>query len=429
MARAPRGPREVRGRESIKTAAFVSAFVPKASRWSVGARGTARATLFHRLGLSKHVSAHPPGRPEPYALAFQQVFFGVVPVLFTAYLVAIAASRHSLGVDFHYAFWPAGQRVLHGLTPYVSPTSPQVDVGTAFLYPAVGALLFGVLALIPHGLADAIFAAANLAAVLAALRVLGVRDWRLYGLVALMPAVISGWQTANVTLLLVLGTAAAWRHKDNPVVAGALIAVMVSVKLFVWPLGLWLLATRRYAAFAWAIGLGLLINALAWSTLGLGQLHRYGQLIKAVDRAEERTAYTLIRLGMQLGTGRTAAYAVGLTVAASAAVACVAAGRRHHDRSALLLGIAVSLLATPIVWRHYFALLIVPLAIARPRLSPVWLLPLALYACPVTSPVTWQLLTALGSSAAVVAVLLRCPAEPPRRPAPTRNPPPLSSAT
>jgi Glycosyltransferase family 87 len=374
----------------------------------------ARGSMLARLGLRGVDSGRPPSRRALYALAFQHALFGVVPVLFTVYMVHVAASAHSFALDFHYSFWPAGQRVLHGLSPYVSPASPQVREGVAFVYPAVGGLLFGVVALIPHGLADAIFAGANLAAALCALRVLEVRDWRLYGLVALMPAVISGWQAANVTLLLVLGTAIAWRHREHPFVAGLIVAVMVSVKLFIWPLSLWLLATRRYAAFAWATGLGLLMNALAWGVLGFPQLHRYDQLVHAVGRAEERTAYTLMGLGMQLGAGHTAAYAVGLGAAALVALACFVVGRRHHDQSTLLLSIALSLLATPIVWRHYFALLIVPLAVARPRLSFVWLLPLALYVCPVTTPVTWQLLTALLASAAVVIALLRWPTGPAR---------------
>jgi Glycosyltransferase family 87 len=382
---------------------------------------TTRAALLARLGLKELASGRPPSRARLYSLAAQHAFFGLVPILFTAYVAYIAVDAHSFAVDFHYAFWPAGQRVLHGVSPYVSPSSPQVGEGIAFVYPAVGATLFAVLALIPHGLADALFATANLAAALATLRVLGVRDWRLYGLVALLPAVISGWQTANVTLLFVLATAVAWRHREHPLVAGALVAAVVSVKLFMWPLGLWLLVTRRYAALAWTIALGVLMNALAWGLLGFGELHRYSQLVHAVGRAEERSAYTLMGLGMQLGAGRTTAYAVGLSVAGCAALACALAGRRRHDQSALLLSIAVCLLATPIVWRHYFALLIVPLAIARPRLSAVWLLPLVLHACPVIGPLTWQLLLALASSGTVLAVLLRWPAQPPRLPARARS--------
>jgi hypothetical protein len=47
------------------------------------------------------------------------------------------------------------------------------------------------------------------------------------------------------------------------------------------------------------------------------------------------------------------------------------------------LVIAASLVLTPIVWTHYLVLLLVPVALARPRLSFVWILPLlgsALYA-------------------------------------------------
>jgi hypothetical protein len=41
------------------------------------------------------------------------------------------------------------------------------------------------------------------------------------------------------------------------------------------------------------------------------------------------------------------------------------------------LAIAAALTISPIVWLDYFALAAVPLAIARPRLSWVWFLPLA----------------------------------------------------
>jgi hypothetical protein len=52
----------------------------------------------------------------------------------------------------------------------------------------------------------------------------------------------------------------------------------------------------------------------------------------------------------------------------------VVARQRDGDRHSLTLGIAASLLLSPIVWLHYFVLLLVPLALARPRLSPAWVL-------------------------------------------------------
>jgi hypothetical protein len=40
---------------------------------------------------------------------------------------------------------------------------------------------------------------------------------------------------------------------------------------------------------------------------------------------------------------------------------------------------------------HYFALLIVPLAIARPRIHAVWALPVLLFACGSRSSAAWQI--------------------------------------
>ena len=44
--------------------------------------------------------------------------------------------------------------------------------------------------------------------------------------------------------------------------------------------------------------------------------------------------------------------------------------------------IGAALALSPIVWLHYLVLLAVPLAIARPRFSPLWLLPIVLWVCP-----------------------------------------------
>ena len=49
----------------------------------------------------------------------------------------------------------------------------------------------------------------------------------------------------------------------------------------------------------------------------------------------------------------------------------------ERDRRSLTLVLAAALVLTPIVWQHYLALLIAPIALARPRLSPLWALPLA----------------------------------------------------
>ena len=53
-------------------------------------------------------------------------------------------------------------------------------------------------------------------------------------------------------------------------------------------------------------------------------------------------------------------------------------------RRSLALAVAAALVLSPIVWLDYYAVAAIPLAAVRPRLSPVWFVPLA----------TWGLLSA-----------------------------------
>jgi len=272
------------------------------------------------------------------------------------------------------------------------------------------AMLAGALApfaLIPRELADAIFTALNIAAVPLTLRVVGIRDWRLYGAALLCLPVLSGWLVGNVTLFLALGIALLWRHRDKPVAAGVLVAGIVSFKLFLWPLGLWLLATRRYVSIAWATVSGLAINVVAWGVLGFDDIGRYRRLLGALTDEREGIGYSVVSVALREGVAHGQAYALAFALTAAAGVACVIVGRRGRDHGALALAVFVCLLATPIVQVHYFALLLVPLALARPRLAVAWGLPLAFWLCSGGSAAQAALALAIGAT--IVAVCLRDP--------------------
>ena len=62
------------------------------------------------------------------------------------------------------------------------------------------------------------------------------------------------------------------------------------------------------------------------------------------------------------------------TVALGPAVLGLAWRRRSFG-----LAIAAALVLSPIVWRHFFVLLLVPLALSRPRFDAVWLIPIGLW--------------------------------------------------
>jgi alpha-1,2-mannosyltransferase len=351
--------------------------------------------------------------PHGLAAAFRNLLpwllWLVLPVAVSVSGLAASLGGHPhFGGDFHVAFWPAGDRILDGLSPYVDPSAPEVARATAFVYPAPAAVLFAPFALIGRDAADALFVAIQFAAVALTLRVLNVRDWRVYGAAYLWAAVASGWLTGNVTLLLVLGMAAAWRWRDRPAACGLLIGLVVAFKLFLWPLGIWLLATRRYSAAAWAIGVGTALNLAGWAILGFGELHRYERLVHALVDALQNRGYTLMSLSEDLGAGRGVGYAVAIAIGIAGAGWCISAGRRGRDVEALTVALTIALIVTPLVWLHYFALFLVPVAVVSPRLGPLWAVPMTYWLCVAGArdPATWQLIVAIVTTIAMLTGLL-----------------------
>lgn len=82
------------------------------------------------------------------------------------------------------------------------------------------------------------------------------------------------------------------------------------MKLLLWPLGLWLIATKRYRALAWGAGLGLIMNLVAWALLGFDQLTLYRSLMSTLARNQESRGYSLVALGVNDGLNRSLAYSV-----------------------------------------------------------------------------------------------------------------------
>ena len=80
---------------------------------------------------------------------------------------------------------------------------------------------------------------------------------------------------------------------------------------------------------------------------------------------------------MQVGAPEALARVVTLALGAVLLVGC-------WRRASLGLAVAAALVLSPIVWLDYYAVAAIPLAVVRPRLSLVWLAPLA----------TWGLLSA-----------------------------------
>ncbi len=63
-------------------------------------------------------------------------------------------------------------------------------------------------------------------------------------------------------------------------------------------------------------------------------------------------------------------------------VGCVLFARAGDDERSFTSAVAATLALSPIVWLHYLVVLLVPMAIARPRLSALWFLPVLLWVSP-----------------------------------------------
>lgn len=334
--------------------------------------------------------------------------FGFGPLVACLALLVLQLRLHVVVVDFRFVYYSAVVRLFAGTSPY-AVTHAQVADGTPLVNPALAVLAFAPFGLMSATYAQAVWLLVCLACVPAVLWVLNVRDWRLYGLAFLWSPVFDGWQTGNLTLLLVLAVALVWRHRQRSLVAGLIAAVAISLKPFVWPLALWLLATRRFRVTGWMIIWGVALNLVAWLVIGLGQISAYLKLAARVTAAAWRGGYALPAVAGQFGLGLGVGELLLVAVAAALGVAVFVVGWRHgHERDALVLAVLLMLVASPLVWNHYFSLLLVPLALTRPRLSLVWVVGLLMWPLPPRIPIyTWEQAIAWGATAVVVVTALR----------------------
>jgi hypothetical protein len=334
---------------------------------------------------------------------------GIAPLVVGAATLWLEGQRGVVAEDFRHAFLPAARAIVHGTAIYPDAHDAVVSAGAAYVYPAPAAVLVTPFTALPDGIAVWVATVFMIALVPLVLAVLDVRDWRCYGAALLWAPVASSVQTANLSLVLALGLALAWRFRDR---AAALpIAFATALKLLTWPLLVWAYATgRKQRAVQALVGTCLLI-VVAWAAVGFSGFASYVPLVRRIDELEAGHAYTLYSFGLEIGLPAVLAKTVWLAAGAAALSACLLYGRRGDDRRSFILAVVACLALSPIVWLHYLALLLVPVAIARPRLSGVWLVPICLWVVPAdgTGRAPWQTALVLATIAVVTASSLTRP--------------------
>jgi alpha-1,2-mannosyltransferase len=323
-------------------------------------------------------------------------------------LTALAFKTYHL-FDFR-VFWDAGHRLLTGARLYPSEGALDANTRNYYVYPPVVAFAFAPLSLIPYAVAGVLFAVASVAAIFASLRIVGVSDWRCYAVLPFWMPVLQAVGLGTIAPFLAVALAVAWRYRDRPFVGTAALGLAIASKLFLWPIVFWLIATRRYRRALETTGVTAAAIVIPWAALGFRDFAEYPRVLRLLVRNELPTSFSAKTLAGMLGFGPAA-----LALQLACVVAVFALARRQEgDRRAFSAAILAALALSPLVWIHYYVLLIVPIGLAARRLNAVWLLPiLAFWVYTDNLSSVWPLLwVSLVMAGVAVLTLRRWPSEP-----------------
>lgn len=301
-----------------------------------------------------------------------------------------ANSLRSLGglaLPFDFAVYlRAAEDVRAGESPYVDPDEVTEESPAPYVYPPLLAIVLVPVTVLPDELggsspAGVLVSLLAIGCIVGALVVLDVRDWRCYPVALLYPPALENVEYGALGPVLVLLVALAWRYRERLAVASFAVGVAVVLKVFLWPLLVWLAVTRRWSAALGSVVVAGGLALVSWAAIGFRGLADYPELLRRLSDIEAENSYSgyaiLVSAGVPGGLSRAL---VGILAVALLALAWRVARTdpAEGDRRALALALAAGLLATPILWLHYLVLLVVPIALARPRLSALWFAPLAL---------------------------------------------------
>ena len=262
------------------------------------------AVASRRLPCVSTVNTPPPidmpAPPPDLVAALRRVgtifALGVLPVAALVTMFVVGWQGGPLSGDFHHELYPEAKLLLHGHNPFPSPDD---EIGGANLvWPPVAAYLVSPLTLLPASAADVVMVLIGLACFALSLWLVGVRDWRIYGVVALWPQFVGEMRVSHLTPVIMLLVAAAWRWRDTRGAPGVLVGLAVAIKFFVWPVGLWLAATRRLAdaALAAAVAAASLLLVLPFTGL-----HDYVDALTRLGRVFDQDSYNVYGLLVQAG--------------------------------------------------------------------------------------------------------------------------------
>lgn len=263
--------------------------------------------------------------------------------------------------DFLWNVWVPGREVWHG----------EIELVSQSAWTGASAVLFSPFTLPPYWLAVAMWTTLSAVALVTALRLVGCRDNLALCIALLSPPSLACLVSGNVSLLLVFAIAVMWACRDRPWALGAAFGLALAVKVWLWPLAAFLVLTRRWRALG-VTACWVAAAMLAWWLVSPETLGAYPERSEAIFEFFSVSTMGVVAALTNVGVGT----AVAQGVATALGLAALAVAWRVRGE-AWVFGACVTaaLLAAPLLWTHYYAVLLVPIAMLAPRLSWAWLAP------------------------------------------------------
>ena len=325
-----------------------------------------------------------------------KLWFMVPAVFWAIFNFSAFYPENIYGKDFVQDYLGA-KAIVSGVNPYQSLPAlaerflPQA-LPLRFTHPTPhppAALLLGLpLTLLPYSYAAGIWLILQWIAIYAIYRIGMASNWvpkQLSRHPLLLLGVVMAWAptaqdmlSGNLMLFLLLLLAALWycQTYDKQILAGVSLGVAISIKLMVWPLILFFVLRKKWRALlAVLLSVGV-INIIAMLVIGIESfLFYYLNVGAVVSPLYQRSVYnfSIWTLGTKVlcdvqnlslcpfAFSKWALPVNTVIALTSFLVALILAWRAKEALLAYGILICISLLLSPVTWRHYFVLAIIPL--------------------------------------------------------------------
>lgn len=187
-----------------------------------------------------------------------------------------------------------------------------------------------------------------------------------FAVAAFSQPVLVDLSLGNVSLLVVVALAFAWRGLDRPM--GSIAAALaMSVRPTLGVLVVWWAVRRRWRAVLWTLLAALVLVLVTLPFVGANAYVDYLTVLRNVDQVTGvpnnlDLASTMLRLNLDPIVATAALYA-GYALAIGAMIVSL-----RHDRDlSFMVTISATLLLAPLLWDHYLASLLLPAAFLAQR--------------------------------------------------------------